>query len=77
MCLTGEIRPALGGGLARPYERFPEYFKDDFWREYPYFLSCLGPAIVGSISFLITLFFFKEVIGFSLALHVRGSYLKV
>ncbi|KAF8718255.1 hypothetical protein AX14_012063 [Amanita brunnescens Koide BX004] len=60
--LGSSVGPALGGGLARPYERFPEYFKDDFWREYPYFLSCLGPAIIGSISFLITLFFFKETL---------------
>ena len=67
----------MGGGLARPYERFHSYFKDGFWREYPYFLSCLGPAIIVFISFLITLFFFKEVIRFPSALLVRGSYLKV
>ena len=60
MCLMGEIRPVMGGGLARPYERFPEHFKNDFWREYPYFLSSLGPAVIVFISFLIALFF-KEV----------------
>ena len=75
MCLMTEIRPVLGGGLARPYDRFPEYFKDKFWREYPYFLSSLGPAIIVFISFLTTLFCFKEVI--RLALLVRGSYLSV
>ena len=73
----GGIRPAIGGGLARPYERFPSYFKNDFWREYPYFLSSLGPAIIVFISFLIVLFFFKEVIRLSLALLVRGSYIKI
>ncbi|KAF8713430.1 hypothetical protein AX14_012984 [Amanita brunnescens Koide BX004] len=56
------VAPAIGGGLARPYDRFPSYFKNDFWREYPYFLSCLGPAIIVFISFLIVLFFFKETL---------------
>ncbi|KAF8718253.1 hypothetical protein AX14_012062 [Amanita brunnescens Koide BX004] len=56
------VAPVLGGGLARPYDRFPEYFKDKFWREYPYFLSSLGPAIIVFISFLTTLFCFKETL---------------
>ena len=77
MCLISEMRPVIGGGLARPYEHFPSYFKHDFWREYPYFLSCLGPAIIVFTSFLVTLFFFQEVIRFPLALLVRYSYLKV
>ena len=68
--LMGEIRPVIGGGLAQPYERFPGYFEDDFWRKYPYFLSCLCPAIIILISFLIALFFFEEVIRFLLALVI-------
>jgi hypothetical protein len=68
--LMGEIRPVIGGGLAQPYERFPGYFKDDFWRKYPYFLSCLCPAIIILISFLIALFFFEEVIRFLLTLVI-------
>ena len=77
MCLMGEIRPVMGGGLARPYERFPEYFENNFWREYPYFLSGLGPAVIVFISFFIALFFFKEVSRLSSALPVSGSYLKI
>ena len=77
MCLTSEMRPVIGGGLARPYERFPSYFKGGFWREYPYFLSSMGPAIIVFMSFLITLFFFKEVIRFPLPFLVRSSYLKL
>ena len=61
------IRPIMGGSLARPQERFPAYFKSEFWRLYPYFLSCLGPAIFIFISFLIALFFLEEVIRFYLA----------
>ena len=77
MCLTmGEIRVVMGGSLARPHERFPSYFKDGFWREYPYFLSSLGPATIVFISFLIALFF-KEVISLPLALLVRRSYIGV
>jgi len=60
--LSSSLAPVIGGGLARPYERFPSYFKDGFWKQYPYFLSCLGPAIIVFISFLITLFFFKETL---------------
>lgn len=55
-------RPVVGGGLARPYERFPTYFKSDFWKEYPYFLSCLGAASFVIAAFLIGLFFLAEVI---------------
>jgi hypothetical protein len=68
----GKIRPAIGGSLARPYERFPSYFKNDFWREYPYFLSSLGPAIIVFISFLIVLFFFKEVISLVVGFTCQG-----
>ena len=74
MCLTRGIRPAIGGGLAKPYERFPEHFKNNFWKEYPYFLSSLGPAVIIFISFLIALFFFQEVSRLPLALLVKGSY---
>lgn len=55
-------RPVVGGGLARPYERFPAYFKSDFWRLYPYFLSCLGAASFVVVAFLVELFFLEEVI---------------
>jgi len=67
MYLMGKIiRPVMGGSLARPQERFPAYL-GEFWRLYPYFLSCLGPAIFIFISSLIALFFLKEVIRFPLA----------
>ncbi|KAF8740050.1 hypothetical protein AX14_008958 [Amanita brunnescens Koide BX004] len=56
------VASVVGGGLARPYERFPEYFKNDFWREYPYFLSCLGAAIIVFIAFLVALFSFQETL---------------
>ncbi|KAF8348801.1 major facilitator superfamily domain-containing protein [Amanita rubescens] len=60
--LGTSIAPVMGGSLARPQERFPAYFKGEFWRLYPYFLSCLGPAIFIFISFLIALFFLEETL---------------
>ncbi|KAK2462968.1 hypothetical protein APHAL10511_005020 [Amanita phalloides] len=54
------IAPVVGGGLARPHDRFPKYFTSDFWKEYPYFLSCLGAASFIIVSFLTGLFFFEE-----------------
>jgi hypothetical protein len=36
-------------------------FKNDFWKEYPYFLSCLATLIFGFMAILITLFLFQEV----------------
>ncbi|KAF8348802.1 major facilitator superfamily domain-containing protein [Amanita rubescens] len=54
------IAPVVGGGLARPHERFPAYFKSDFWRVYPYFLSCLGAASFVVASFLVAFFFLEE-----------------
>ncbi|KAF8630250.1 hypothetical protein AX15_003027 [Amanita polypyramis BW_CC] len=56
------IGPMMGGVLSRPHERFPSYFNSEFWKEYPYFLPCLGVAIFAFISFLLTLFFFKETL---------------
>ncbi|KAF8630793.1 hypothetical protein AX15_002723 [Amanita polypyramis BW_CC] len=56
------IGPMMGGALSRPHERFPAYFGGQFWKEYPYFLSCLGAAIFVFISFLLTLLFFEETL---------------
>ncbi|KAF8644746.1 hypothetical protein AX16_008301 [Volvariella volvacea WC 439] len=56
------LGPLLGGTLSRPHERFPHYFNNPFWKQYPYFLPCIASAVFVLIAFLITLVLFKETI---------------
>lgn len=58
-CTAG---PFLGGFLSHPHERFPSLFGAPFWREYAYFLPCLAVSSYSCISFLVTIFFFKETV---------------
>ena len=55
------LRSFVGGFLARPQDRWPEYFPQPFWAEYPYFLPCLAVASFSLIQFVIAALFFKEV----------------
>ncbi|KAK7019729.1 hypothetical protein VNI00_017968 [Paramarasmius palmivorus] len=52
--------PLLGGTFARPQERFPGSFESRFWKDYPYFMPCLLTGSFVFMSFIVTLFFFKE-----------------
>ncbi|KAF8150913.1 major facilitator superfamily domain-containing protein [Crassisporium funariophilum] len=52
--------PLIGGSLSHPHERFPKVFSGSFWKEYPYFLPCLAPALFVLVAFTVTLFLFKE-----------------
>ncbi|ESK95906.1 member of major facilitator superfamily multidrug- dha1 sub-family [Moniliophthora roreri MCA 2997] len=54
------VGPLLGGTFARPHERFPNAFKSQFWKDYPYFMPCLVTASFVFMSFIVTLVFFKE-----------------
>ena len=56
-----DASPLLGGSLSRPQARFPKFFGDAFWKNYPYFLPCLVASSYVAFSFVITLLYFKEV----------------
>lgn len=55
------VRSFVGGLLSRPQDRWPEYFPQPFWAEYPYFLPCLAVASFSLIQFTIAAIFFEEV----------------
>ncbi|PPQ63561.1 hypothetical protein CVT24_004858 [Panaeolus cyanescens] len=59
--------PLIGGSLARPADRFPSIFTGTFWKEFPYFLPCLGTVLFVFVTFIITGLFFKET-----AHHAHG-----
>ncbi|KAK7037742.1 hypothetical protein VNI00_010703 [Paramarasmius palmivorus] len=54
------VGPLLGGTFARPHERFPDAFKSQFWKDYPYFMPCLLTGSFVFVSFIVTLLFFEE-----------------
>ncbi|KXN84876.1 hypothetical protein AN958_12006 [Leucoagaricus sp. SymC.cos] len=56
------LGPLMGGSLSKPYERFPNAFKNEFWKEYPYFLPCLGTSSIVFVAIVITIVFFKETV---------------
>ena len=47
--------------LANPAERFPRWFNNDFWLNYPYLLPCLVAGLLSLSSFVCTLVCVKEV----------------
>jgi len=53
----------IGGFLSRPQDRWPNYFPQPFWAEYPYFLPCLTVASFSLIQFAIAAIFFEETLG--------------
>ncbi|KAH9036967.1 MFS general substrate transporter [Lactarius pseudohatsudake] len=53
----------VGGFLSRPQDRWPDYFPQPFWVEYPYFLPCLVVASFSLIQFVIAAIFFEETLG--------------
>lgn len=61
------LRFSLGGFLSRPQDRWPDYFPQHFWAQYPYSLPCLVVATFSFIPFALTAIFFEEV-GFTAAL---------
>ncbi|RDB26103.1 Efflux pump azaL [Hypsizygus marmoreus] len=56
------LGPIMGGTLSRPHERFPDVFRGNFWKEYPYFLPCIATSSFVFIAFAITWIFFKETV---------------
>ncbi|KAH9036970.1 MFS general substrate transporter [Lactarius pseudohatsudake] len=57
------IGSSVGGFLSRPQDRWPDYFPQPFWAEYPYFLPCLVVASFSLIQFTIAAIFFEETLG--------------
>lgn len=52
----------VGGFLSRPQDRWPDYFPQPFWAEYPYFLPCLVVASFSLIQFAIAAIFLEETL---------------
>ncbi|KAH9046513.1 MFS general substrate transporter [Lactarius hengduanensis] len=57
------IGSSVGGFLSRPQDRWPDYFPQAFWVEYPYFLPCLVVASFSLIQFTTAAIFFEETLG--------------
>ncbi|KAF8886047.1 major facilitator superfamily domain-containing protein [Gymnopilus junonius] len=59
----GTLGPMIGGWLSRPAERFPEMFgRNEFLKEYPYFLPCAVPATFTVLAWIITYSFLEETL---------------
>ncbi|KAL4072613.1 major facilitator superfamily domain-containing protein [Scleroderma yunnanense] len=57
----GTLGPLIGGFLSRPADRFPDLFGNvEFFRTYPYFLSCAVPATFTAMAWVIMFFFLEE-----------------
>ncbi|KAI0058970.1 MFS general substrate transporter [Artomyces pyxidatus] len=56
------IGPFIGGILSRPQDHFPEVFKNDFWKNYPYFLPCAGAAAYSTTVFILGTLVLKETV---------------
>ncbi|KAJ3571158.1 hypothetical protein NP233_g3935 [Leucocoprinus birnbaumii] len=56
------LGPLLGGSLSNPHKRFPTLFKNEFWKEYPYFLPCLTTSLFILVAIVVTFMFFKETV---------------
>jgi MFS family permease len=55
------LGPFIGGGLARPADRFPNIFGgSEFLKKYPYFLPCAVPATVSALTWIVIFLYFKE-----------------
>ncbi|KAF9499985.1 MFS general substrate transporter [Pleurotus eryngii] len=57
------LGPLIGGGLSKPYDRFPpslSFFHTEFWREHPYFLPCAAVALFVGVAWVVTAVFFRE-----------------
>ncbi|KAH9046375.1 MFS general substrate transporter [Lactarius deliciosus] len=67
------IGSSVGGFLSRPQDRWPDYFPQPFWAEYPYFLPCLAVASFSLIQFIIAATFFKETLDRSTSTTSRSQ----
>ncbi|OCH95370.1 MFS general substrate transporter [Obba rivulosa] len=56
------IGPFIGGQLAKPHDRWPDLFKNDFWIKYPYFLPCAASSAFSALTFIIVAVFLKETV---------------
>ncbi|KAG2116925.1 major facilitator superfamily domain-containing protein [Suillus cothurnatus] len=55
------LGPLIGGGLARPADRFPTIFGgSEFLKTYPYFLPCAVPATVSALTWIVVFLYLKE-----------------
>ncbi|KAF8442386.1 MFS general substrate transporter [Boletus edulis BED1] len=59
-CIGTTIAPLYGGALAKPQERWPHIFRDEFWATYPYFLPCFVSGCFTLLTFFVCAIFMKE-----------------
>lgn len=56
------IGPLIGGLLAKPAVRHPNYFNYEIFKTYPYILPCFLVSSIAGIAFIIACFFLKETL---------------
>jgi len=52
----------VGGVLARPADRWPRLFSQQFWQDYPYFLPCAAVSVFVILVALLIALFLKETL---------------
>ncbi|THH19232.1 hypothetical protein EW146_g1881 [Bondarzewia mesenterica] len=67
------VGPFIGGVFSRPHDRFPDAFKNKFWKLYPYFLPCAVAAGYCMMSLLTTAAFLKETLNKDLTSKTYSS----
>ncbi|KAF8558452.1 MFS general substrate transporter [Imleria badia] len=60
--LGGIVGPLIGGSLSHPADKYPQFFDNKFWREYPYFLPCLVGATIAIIGVALSYAFLEETL---------------
>ncbi|KAN0075327.1 Major facilitator superfamily domain containing protein [Tylopilus felleus] len=56
------VGPLIGGSFSHPADKYPLFFDNGFWREYPYFLPCLAAAIIALIGVALGFAFLEETL---------------
>ncbi|KAI0270439.1 MFS general substrate transporter [Gloeopeniophorella convolvens] len=60
--LGATVGPSVGGIFARPHDRWPNAFSNQFWLDYPYFLPCAVTTAYAMVPLAIASIFLKETL---------------
>jgi hypothetical protein len=61
MLLREDPSPLLGGSLADPAQRYPQFFRAPFLEKYPYFLPCFVAGAITFVAACLAAAFLEEV----------------
>lgn len=55
-------RPLIGGSFSNPATRFPRYFNQSFFLQFPYFLPCFIAGLLGILAVIMGYYCLDEVL---------------